>query len=485
LITHHFDTIIIGGGAVGCAIAYKLSQYDLRIGLLEMAPDVCMGTSGKNSAVVHAGFNNKTGSLMAELCVDGNKRFEDICRTLDVPYKKTGKLVVALDDSDLPIIDELLKAGARNGCIGLSKVSRTEMDELDPFVRGCAALYSSNTAIINPFLYTINLAEAAHYNGVVFHFNCKVTEIKKATGQFCVICDNDSFMCDMVINSAGLYSDKVAAMAGETGYRIYPNRGEYLILDKCATEITSRPVYPVPRKDVGGLGVHLTPTIDGNMIIGPSAEYIGSSEEYANTRKMMDSLLTEAQELLPQIKHDMIIGAYTGIRSKTVPPGSGNFGDFIIEESIAAPGMINLIGIESPGLTASIPIAERVCEMLKTQFSLNVRIGWKAEYKRSPVFRELEINTQSSLIQENPDYGEIICRCENITKAEVRNALNNPFGVRSLVAVRNRIRTMTGRCQGGYCLSHIVDIMIKEYDMSPESIVYRNGGDRPFFGRMR
>ena len=273
---HNFDAIIIGGGAVGCAIAYQLSRYDLRIALLERNPDVCMGTSGKNSAVVHAGFNNRTGSLMAKFCVDGNKRFEQICKTLDVPYKKTGKLVVALDESDLPIIDELLETGEKNGCVGLSKISRAKIDEIDPFVRGLAAMLSSNTAIFNPFLYTIHLAEAAHQNSAQFFLNYEVTSIEYDKSRFNVFCGDDVFSCDMLINSAGLYSDKVAAMAGDTQYKIYPSRGEYFILDKQATEITGRPIYPVPRKGVGGLGVHLTPTMDGNMIIGPSAEYVNN-----------------------------------------------------------------------------------------------------------------------------------------------------------------------------------------------------------------
>ena len=477
------DVVIIGGGVIGCAIAYQLSRYDLRVALVERNPDVCMGTSGKNSAVVHAGFNNKTGSLMAELCVKGNKGFEEICKILDVPYRKTGKLVVALDDSDLPIIDEILDAGDNNGCVGLSKIDRSEIDILDPNVRGIAALYSANTAIINPFLYVIHLAEAACNNNVEYYLNCEVTGIDRHKGGYNVCCGDDYFSCDIIVNAAGLYSDKVAAMAGDTQYRIYPNRGEYFVLDKKATEITCRPVYPVPRKGVGGLGVHLTPTIDGNMIIGPSAEYVNDCESYASTRNMMDNLFDEAKELLPQLKRNMIIGAYTGLRAKTVPPGGSNFGDFIIEESITAPGVINLIGIESPGFTASMPIAERVCEMLIARYGLDEKNDWIAGYKGPPVFRNLDFSEQNELIKVNPDYGELICRCENITKAEVLNALNNPLGVKSLVGVKNRTRTMTGRCQGGYCFSHVIDIMINEYGIDPSDIAYRHNGDTPFYGR--
>jgi len=200
---------------------------------------------------------------------------------------------------------------------------------------------------------------------------------------------------------------------------------------------------------------------------------------------MMDNLFAEAQALLPELKRDMIIGAYTGIRSKTIPPGSDNFGDFIIEDSKSAPGMVNLVGIESPGLTASMPIAERVVEMLKARFGLKEKSGWIAEHEGRPVFRELDAETQSKLIRENPDYGEVVCRCESVTKAEVLNALNNPLGARTLVSVKNRVRTMTGRCQGGYCFSHIVDILSHDLGMDIKDIAYRNCGDKPFYGRIK
>ena len=210
-----------------------------------------------------------------------------------------------------------------------------------------------------------------------------------------------------------------------------------------------------------------------------------SCEEYATTQKMMDRLFSEAEDLLPGLKRDMIIGAYAGIRSKIVPPGDTNFGDFIIEENPASPGMINLIGIESPGLTASIPIAERVCDMLGIRFGLKEKNNWIEQYKGYPVFRELDIHEQNRLIKEDPDYGEIVCRCENITKAEVLTALNNPLGAKTLTAVKNRVRTMTGRCQGGYCFSNLVDIMTLDLGIDISDITFKRKGDRPFYGRAK
>jgi len=473
--------MIIGGGAVGCALAYTLSQYDVLIALLERNPDVCMETSGKNSAVIHAGFNNSPGSLMARLCVQGNKEFEEYCKILNVPYKKTGKMVVALNDDDLPLLDEILEQGNKNGCVGLRKLYKAEMNTIEPNVCGIAAMYSENTAVIDPFLYTIHLAEAAIQNGVEFFMNSEVTAINCKNDKYEVYTNTAVYSTAIVINSAGLYSDIIASMIGDTQYKIYPSRGEYLLLDKQSSELVSMPVYPVPRKGVGGLGVHLTTTIDGNMLIGPSAEYVDSPETYATTQQMLEQLYSEAKQLLPQIDRSMIIGQYTGIRPKIIQKGSDNFGDFIIKESENNPDFINLIGIESPGLTASLPLAKCVAEMLNAKHSFSRNTNYKAEYKGSPIFRDLTVEQQNALIKDNPEYGEIVCRCENITRAEVLNALNNPLGSKSVVSVKNRTRATMGRCNGGYCLTRIVDSITKQ-GVAPEDITYRHIGDKPFVG---
>ncbi|GHV92562.1 FAD/NAD(P)-binding oxidoreductase [Spirochaetia bacterium] len=480
-----FDLIIIGGGAVGCAIAYVLSRYDLRIALLERNPDVAMGTSGKNSAVAHAGFNNQPGSLMAKLCVAGNKQFENLCKTLDVPYKKTGKLVIGFNDEDIKIIDQIISDGKRNGSIGLTYVNRAQMEALEPGIAGIGAMFSANTGVFDPFLYTIHLCEAAIQNGVSFFMNNEAQAIRKEGSGFIVTTNEEEYQCGMLVNSAGLYADKVAAMAGDSSFTVYPCRGEYFILDTSAARLISRPVYPVPRKGVGGLGVHLTTTVDGNVLIGPSAEYIDSREDYATTQSMMDNLFREAKTLLPALQRNMVIGTYTGIRSKLVPKGQANYGDFVIEESNKVENLINLVGIESPGLTASMPIAEMVTEIIGAKKALQKRANHKAEYHGRPVFASLDREEQSALIRENPDYGEVICRCKTITKAEVLQALRNPLGVHTIGAVKNRVHTTRGRCQGGYCFTKIADIIREELNVSPEDIAYRYPGDRPFSGTVK
>jgi glycerol-3-phosphate dehydrogenase len=484
-MTTQYDVIIIGGGVIGCAIAYVLGKQVLSIALLDKNPDVAMGTSGKNSAVVHAGFNNRPGSLMAKYCVEGNKKFEAICKMLDVPYKRTGKLVVSFSDEDDTIIDKIISDGKKNNCIGLSKIDKKKIAKLEPEIIGKNALLSANTAVFDPFLYTINLCEAAIQNGASFFMNNDVKSISREGDFFIVRTDSDEYRCQMLVNSAGLYADKVSAMAGDPSYTIFPCRGEYLILDTDAGNLLSRPVYPVPRPGIGGLGVHLTPTIDGNVLVGPSAEYIDDPEDYSTTVSMMDNLFKEAQILLPTLEKDMIIGAYTGIRPKLVAKGQANYGDFIIEESLRVKNLINLIGIESPGFTASIPIAEKVAEIIRTKKKTKPNSQFKAKYKGPVCFSSLGQKEQNDLIAKNQDYGEIVCRCKMVTKAEVLQALHNPLKSYTITSIKNRVHTTRGRCQGGYCLPKLIDNIMDEIKIPPEDVKYRLNGDIPFPGRVK
>lgn len=477
-----YDVIIIGAGAVGCAIARELSRYKIKVAVMEKECDVAAGTSGRNSAVVHAGFNNTPGSLMAKLCVEGNRGFEQVCKELDVRYKKTGKMLIAFDDEDVDTLRNIVEKGYRNGCKELQLVDQAQLRNIIPDTTGIAGMLSPETAIMDPFSYCIALAENAIFNGVDFFLNHEVQGIHRVSDGFLIISGKRSFKTQYVINSAGLYSDKVSSMAGVDGYQIYPCRGEYFILDKENVPYLDIPIYPAPKKGIGGLGVHLTPTIDGNVIIGPSAEYIGERNDYACTKETADKLLREAKELLPILKDKKIIGSYSGIRPKQAPPGEGGFRDFVIQEEPTCKGLINLIGIESPGLTASLPIARMVRDILSEHFDLIEKPDFEPVRKGITRFRDLPEEEQEQLIADDPDYGEIICRCQKITKHEIKAAIENPLGARSISAIKYRAWPTTGRCNGGYCLSKIVDILVKEYGMKPEEITYRGMGSEMFEG---
>ena len=481
----NYDIIIVGAGAVGCAIARELSRFQLQVALMEKEGDVACGTTGRNSAVVHAGFNNKPGSLMAELCVEGNQGFEALCHELDVPYQKTGKLLVAFDDEDMETLRGVVDKGIRNGCKGLELIDQQRVNKIAPNIGGIGGMYSPETAIFDPFTYCIALAENAVQNGVVLYLEHEVTEITRTQEGFRIIAGREPFTCRYLINSAGLYSDHISELAGVRGYQLYPCRGEYYILDKIASEYLNIPVYPAPKPGIGGLGVHLTPTIDGNIIIGPSAEYINAKDDFACTPEAMDKLFREAVQLLPLLERKHIIGNYSGIRPKQAPPEEGGFRDFVIKEEPECPGLINLIGIESPGLTASMPIARRVCDILSDHMELMKKDNFIAQRKGPVRFRDQTPEEQARLITEDPDYGEIICRCQIVTKKEIRQAIENPLGVRSISGIKYRAWATTGRCNGGYCFSRIVDILIHEYGMDATEIRYRSKGSELFVDEAR
>lgn len=479
------DVVIIGAGGVGCAVARELSRYRLRITVLEKECDVAGGISGRNSAVVHAGFNNAPGSLMAKLCVEGNRGFEGLCRQLDVPYRKTGKLLVAFDEQDMEALGAILRQGEENGCEGLRLVDREELKRLAPGIEGIGGMYSPQTAVFDPFAYCIALAENALANGVDFRFGSEVVGIERGGGFLVTTAGGDRFACRLLINCAGLSSGRISQMAGGPPYRIYPCRGEYFILDRIADQLLPMPVYPAPRKGIGGLGVHLTPTSAGNILIGPSAEYISQSDDLSCTRPVMEGLFDQAKAILPALSRKHIIGSYAGIRPKLAPPEEGGYRDFVIREEEDCPGLINLIGIESPGLTASMPIARMVREIAGEALPLQEKEDFIAERTAPIRFRDLTEDAQAALIREDPEYGEIICRCQKVTKREIRNAIENPFGARSISAIKYRAWATTGRCNGGYCLTRIVDMLVREYGMKPEEISYRSPGSELFAGEVK
>ncbi len=482
---NEFDIIVIGAGVVGCAIARELSRFNSKIAVIEKDLDVASGASGRNSGVVHAGFNNPSGSLKAKYCVEGNALFEGICLELDVPYKKTGKLVVAQDETDLKGLENLKNIGAKNNVPDLHIVDKNEINKLEPEVAGIAALFSGSTAITNPFLLTVALAENAVRNGVRFFFDSEVKRISRAKGKFRISAGENSFSSDCVINSAGIYSDKIAAMAGVRGFKLYPCRGQYHILDKKTFAWLKRPVYTVPRPGSPSLGVHLSPTVEGNVLIGPSGEYVGRKFDHSTTKGVMEMLTAEARELWPIFSPRYIIRSYSGIRPKLTSPNQGGSGDFIIEEAQTIPGLINLIGIESPGLTSAIPIARRIVEIVNARFRPEKNREFVAERKGTVRFSETSPADRAALIGKNPDFGEIICRCEKVSRKEILEAANNVLGVRTLTGIKYRARCLTGRCQGGYCLTRIVDILTNELKVPIEKISTRGKRSTLFTGKTK
>jgi glycerol-3-phosphate dehydrogenase len=480
-----YDVVVIGGGVVGCAVLRELSRYDLRILLLEKEADLAEGISKANSGVIHGGFNVPPGSLKARTNVAGLGKIYGLASELHVPHRKTGKLVIALTDAERPRLEELKSDGDRSGTPGLEIVGENEIRGIEPLARGRWALYSPHTGIISPYEFTIALAECAHRNGAGVLLESPVGSVEARPGSFHLGTPRGSFAARWVINSAGLFADEVARLAGITDYRIFPYRGEYLITDKGPGFRLRLPLYPVPPKDDPGLGIHVTPTMEGNVILGPSAEAVGDRTDTASTRPVMDRLKDEAGRLMPELGRAPFIHSYAGIRPKLVDPGGREkFRDFVVEESGVRPGWINLLGIESPGLTSAPAIAEMVAGMIGAREGFRLKPDFIPELPANPRFAALDDDVRAVRVAANPDWGEMVCRCEHVTRAEVVAAFRNPFGTRTMDAVKRRTRCGMGRCQGGFCTPRIVEILQTE-GVPLERITKRGGGSRLFYGRIK
>jgi len=480
-----YDVAVIGGGVVGCAVLRELARYDLKLLLLEKEADLAEGISKGNSGVIHAGFNVPARSLKARTNVAGLGLIYPLASTLGVPHRKTGKLVVALADEDRPRLEELKAQGDKSGVPGLEIVDAAAIRRLEPLARGRWALYSPHSGIISPYELTIALAECAWQNGAEVLLEAPVEAVGTDDGMFLLTTPKGTFTARRVVNCAGLFSDEVARLAGIDDYRIFPYRGEYLISDKDCGLRLGMPVYPVPTKDDPGLGIHATPTLEGHIILGPSAEPVADKRDQASTREVAARLKAEAGRLMPELAGLSFIHSYTGIRPKLVDPaGRDRFADFVVEESRTRPGWISLVGIESPGLTAAPALAEMVVAMIGTDMGLTMKAEFRPDLPVRRRFAAADDDDRRARVAGDADWGEMVCRCEHVTRAEVVSALRNPFGARTMDAVKRRTRCGMGRCQGGFCTPRIVEILQDE-GVPVESITKRGGGSHLFFGRLK
>ena len=508
-----YDIAIIGGGVIGCAIARELSKYTFKTILIEKGSDVAEGISKANSGVIHAGFNVRSGTLKARLNNEGVFELPKLADELGLEYRICKKLVVAKDDIEKDYLTKLFEQGQKNKTPGLSIIDGKTIQQLEPnvnpshvvsdfsnafrknktatlsknqkYLRYKWALYSEFTGIITPYLLAIALAENAFKNGVDILLNTKVHDITRNPDCSFTIKGVDGEICRSrwVINCAGVNSDSIAGILEPSPKKIYPCRGEYFIFDKNAEIELNMAVYPVPPKDGSGLGVHLTPTLNGNILVGPSADYINDGDDLANSKTVMDILKKEAFELMPAMKKYSFIKNFSGMRPKLFNSKNGqNTADFYIKESEKISKFINLIGIESPGLTSAPAIAKYVIENIianKEKLIKNKRFdgSW------NPIERTVDLSFDeiSQLIKKDPNYGEMVCRCEQVSKGEIIRAINNPFGVKTLNGIKKRTHSMMGRCQSGFCLSRISKILIDEYNIAPDHVVKNRKESNIFF----
>ena len=479
----NFHVGIIGGGVIGSAIAWELSKYKIDVVVFEMGSDVALGASKANSGVVHSGINSATGSLKARFCVDGNKMFQSVAGELGFSVKWVGKYVIAKNQDEVKELKRLKKIGDDNGVPGLKIVDGSKVNE--PNVSCHSALWVPTAGITLPYEFTIAFAENAVINNVKFLLEAKVTGLKKTKDGFLIKTNKGEFQSKLLVNAAGLNCYNIVSMLEEPDFQIYPCRGEYLVLDKKYGSLVNSMIYPVPDKELGVLGIHITPTIEGNLLFGPSAEFIDDSDDKKTTSEMMKTLLSEAKDIVPKIPDKAVINAYSGIRCKLASPEEGGWADYRIEESKQTPGLINLLGIESPGLTGAPAIARYVAEMISNHVDLKQKNDFKTIKVFSKRFSEMNPVQQAELIKKDKRWGRIVCRCEHITEAEIIKALSNPLGAQTLSSVKYRCRAGMGRCQGGFCTQHIVRIMEEQFKLDPNDINLKSPDSYLFNGRTR
>ncbi|MBR6503414.1 MAG: NAD(P)/FAD-dependent oxidoreductase [Firmicutes bacterium] len=477
-----FDAVVIGAGAVGCAVARELSGRGLRTAVLEREADVAFGNSGRNSGVVHTGFNNEPGSLKAALCREGSEGFEKLAEKLGIGYRKTGKLVVGSTPKDLDTLRRLKKQGETNEIPELEILTEEKIGTLEPAIRGRYALWSGRTAVFDPFEYTLALAEDAAVRGACFLFGHEVESLTKEEEDTVIKAgtyngETIEITAGIVINAAGLFSPEIRKMAGDDSYTIRPCRGEYHLLEKGTFGGLSRPVYPVPDKEKGVLGIHLTPTLHGNLMIGPSAEFTEDPEDMAATAPVMAELLEGARCLLGDKVPLKVIRSFSGVRPKLTDLEGWPVEDFVIENDPAWPGLIHLMGIESPGITASVPIAGLAAEML-LQEGLIGR-GARMEFR--------DRNTMFPAVSKAVR-GKMICRCETVTEGEILQALENLKclgAIPTLKGIKNRTRASMGSCQGGFCTLDMSRLFSEKAGIPTDRLTYNGPGSELFPGFLK
>ncbi|MBR0130478.1 MAG: NAD(P)/FAD-dependent oxidoreductase [Firmicutes bacterium] len=475
-----YDVIIIGAGVSGCAAARYLSAYDAKVCVIERAEDVCCGTSKANSAIVHAGFDAVPGSLMAKYNVEGSLMMEQLCKDLDIPYKRCGSLVVRTESDPHEGLEELLERGIKNGVRGLELIGRERLKEMEPNIsdEAAEALWAPTGAIICPFELTIALAENAAENGAEFRFDTEVTGIEplKATkccadgncGGWLVHTDKGDLEALTVINAAGVYADKFHNMVSEKKLHITPRRGDYYLLDREVGNHVTHTIFQLP--DEMGKGVLVSQTVHGNIIVGPTAFNIEDKEGVNTTAEGLAAINQKAGKCVKDIPLNQTITSFAGLRAQE----DGK--DFVIGEPEDASGFYDCAGIASPGLSSAPAIGKALAEMIAERLKLEAKADFKATRKGILKPSELSFEERSELIKKDHAYGQIICRCETVTEGEIVDAIRRPLGAKSLDGVKRRTRAGMGRCQAGFCSPKVMEILARELGV-PMSRITKSGGN--------
>ncbi|MCI5839584.1 MAG: NAD(P)/FAD-dependent oxidoreductase [Peptoniphilaceae bacterium] len=457
-----YDVIIIGSGVTGSSIAMNLSKKNGKFLVLEKNEDVCTGTSKANTAIIHAGYDAKPGTMKAKMNVEGSKICEELSKQIGFPYKRIGSFVMAEDEEGRNELKKLLSQGKENGVEGLEILEREDILKIEPNISDdvICALFAKTAAIVDPFLMNIAMAEVAYTNSVDFKFNQEVKNIYKKENFWVIETENNVYETKIVVNAAGLYSDELHNLISNTKYKIKPRRGQYFLLDKDTYGFVKHIVFNVPSQK--GKGVVVTPTADGNTLIGPTAVFIDDKDNKETTQEEFDIISSQAKFTMKNITYGSVITSFSGIRAHELGD------DFILKEE--KDGFFDCVGIESPGLSSSPAIGIYISDLISKKLKLTDNSSFNS--KREPIIKTSELSEEefNELIKKNPKYGQIVCRCERVSEGEIIDAIRRPLGATTLDGIKRRVRATAGRCQGGFCTSRLIKILSNELNLKKEDV---------------
>jgi len=451
-----YDVVIIGAGVTGSAVARELSRYEMNICVVEKEEDVCCGTSKANSGIVHAGFDARPGSLKAGLNVQGSRKMARLARELDIPYRQNGSIVICFEEAKLGELERLKSNGQANGVSGLEIITGTRMKGIEPNIssRVKGLLYVPSGAIICPFKLTMALAENANVNGVEFKFDTGVSGIEKIASGYLLTTSCGMIKTRSVVNAAGVYADTFHNMVSDDKIEILARKGEYCLLDKKAGNFIERTVFQLPTRL--GKGVLVTPTVHGNLLIGPTAYDTPDKEGTQTTAAGVREVIMKAGLSADDLPLRQVITSFAGLRAHAAHD------DFIIGEVEGAEGFFDVAGIESPGLSSAPAIGEMVADLVVKKYQPVKKKRFIAERRDVVGIAGKSMDEINQLIQNCPEYGNVICRCESITEGEILDAIHRPLGAKSLDGVKRRTRAGMGRCQSGFCAPGVIEILARE-----------------------
>lgn len=462
-----YDVVIIGAGVVGSAVARELSRYELSVAVLEKEEDVCSGTSKANSGIVHAGHDAKPGSNKARFNVEGSNMMPELAKELDFEFENNGSLVLCFDEADRYKLTELLERGRKNGVKELRIIEGDEVRRIEPEVTDevVAALLAPTGGIVCPFGLTIALAENACDNGVEFRFLTKVENIKKVETDFIVTTNKGEIKAKYIVNAAGVYADTMHNFVSSHKLQINPRKGDYCLLDKGLDGFVKRTVFQLPSSK--GKGILVTPTVHGNPMLGPTATETEDKEGNETTAEDLAYVLEMSGKSVRDVPFRQIITSFSGLRAAEAG------GDFVIGEAEDCEGFFDAVGIESPGLTSAPAIGKFLAEQIAARAEVKIKLSWNGKRKGVVKAALLSSEKRAELIKMSPKYGKIVCRCEEISEAEIIDAITRTLGATSLDGLKRRVRQGAGRCQAGFCTQRAMELL-SEYAHIPLDKVTKN-----------